>query len=169
MPRAYILNLSLGEGVIPINNRPYLCQDPSELQRLMSNGNQPELSSLTSSPPLSKRPAAEGVAGEWQLLGNTTWNMLAACQGTLPWGVGWGKHHHSPFSWTSLSLWSNWSSSLLPPPDISSCRYVPEAFTLLYALALSLSCAHLFFLLSLLSTSSLGIRSQADLKTGAMY
>lgn len=55
----------------------------------------------------------------------------------------------------------------LPASDISPRRYVSEAFTLLYTLVLSLSCAQLFFL-SPLSPFSLGIESQADLKTGAM-
>lgn len=148
--------------LFPINNPLYLCLDPSELQRLRSNGNQSEISSLSSSPLLSKRPAAEGVAGEWQLFGNATWNMLTACQGTLPWGVEWRavwRWHHLPFSWSSA--WSPQSNLIhLPHSDISSCRGVPKAFTLLYTHFVLLLCwAYLSSSLSA-SGSGLGLTSK---------
>lgn len=123
--------------------------------RWRSKGNQPELSSLSLQPCcFSKHPATERVAGEWQLFGNTTWNMLAACQGSRG-EVGWGQWHHLPFSWTSTSRRSDWSSSLL--------------LTFLHARGLhfalhSLSCAQFFFLLSLLAPFSHGIKFQAALK-----
>lgn len=128
----------------PINNLLYLCQDPSELQRLRSNGNQPELRSLTSSPQLSECPAAESIAGEWQLFGNTTWNMLAACQGTLSWGggvAGGVSGITCLFPWTSTSPPFDWSPSLV-------LTFLPAAMcqrpSLLYTLVLSHSCVQLF-------------------------
>lgn len=70
---------------------------------------------------------------------------------------------HLPFSWTSTSR-----LILLPPPDISPCRCAPEAFTLPYALVLSLSLEPSFSS-SYLSSSLSGIKFETDLKTGAMY
>lgn len=60
--------------------------------------------------------------------------MLAACQGTQPGGVGgWGWRHHPPFSWTSTSLWSDWSSSLvLTFLPAATCQRPSLCFTLLF-------------------------------------
>lgn len=143
----------------PINNPLYLCQDPSELQRLRSNGNQPELRSLTSSPQLSECPAAESVAGEWQLFGNTTWNMLAACQGTLSWGGGVaGGSAASPAFFLGLQPLR---LSTDPPPSfwhfsLPLCVRGLLCFTLLFCPTLASS---FFFLLSRFSPFSLEIRS----------
>lgn len=99
--------------------------------------------------------SAEGAARAWQLFGNTTWNMLAACQGTLSRRMGWEKRHHLPFSLASTSGRSDWSAPwhfCLP----QRARGLQIAFTLL-----SLSC----FCSSYLSSPLLALWSRFRLST----
>lgn len=144
--------------LFPITNPLYLCQDPFALQRLRSNGNQPELSSLTFSSLVSTYPA-EAVMYDWELFGKSTWNMLTVCRGTFPLAVGWRVSRGSGILCIFLGLeflfnptWSH-SVQLTFLPTFKYQR--PSlCFTLFFCSSLvsSFSCAYLSSPLSALGS-----------------
>lgn len=161
----YILSFCLGVVLFPINSPLYLCQDPFELQRLRSNGNQPELSSLTRLPAgihVSWRRSHVWLTALWKChlehVNSLSRRFSLRVEGQQ------GQLHHLYFSWTSVSIrldptTSFWHFSLLL--STKGHHFALHSF--------SVPCVELLPCLSLLSSFSFGIRSQADFKTGALY
>lgn len=92
--------------------------------------------------------------------------MLAACQATPSWGVGWGQRHHLPFFLGLQPLgWSDWSP--LPPPTLTFLPARGLHFAL-HACCVPLLCPVFLPLISpLLSPFSLRIEFKVELETGA--